>query len=215
MTSYDDLSSQDLEQLCAMKAMMVARYEEELAELQEPSDVEGRLLALRGGVIATDSDSVATGRARAKILGAFVADIRDDHHQKAHECSVEELFVPTPAGPAVMSCRVRGIPHGRVPESTRPRGAHIGVEGALADSWAFVPDPWTDRGGAHTARFDWDGSPDRPSESSWGCGDVYVNRQRAVVLGEACRWQMAREGLPVCGDSPPVDRRWLQAHGIG
>jgi hypothetical protein len=48
----------------------------------------------------------------------------------------------------------------------------------------------------------------------YGCGDVFVDRDRAKSTGRAMRWQMAEAGLPVYGDAPPVTMEWLEENNV-
>jgi len=48
----------------------------------------------------------------------------------------------------------------------------------------------------------------------YGCGDVYVDKDRAKSTGRAMRWQMAEAGLPVYGKAPRVTAEWLKENNI-
>lgn len=53
---------------------------------------------------------------------------------------------------------------------------------------------------------------DRPIQ--YGCGDVFVDKDRAKSTGRALRWQMAKAGLPVYGEAPAVTAEWLKENDI-
>jgi len=48
----------------------------------------------------------------------------------------------------------------------------------------------------------------------YGCGDVYIDKDRAKSTGRALRWQMAEAGLPVYGNAPPVTVEWLKENNV-
>jgi len=48
----------------------------------------------------------------------------------------------------------------------------------------------------------------------YGCGDIFVDKDKAKVIGRSLRWQMAEAGLPVYGEAPRVTAEWLEENNV-
>jgi hypothetical protein len=57
-------------------------------------------------------------------------------------------------------------------------------------------------------------TPEVVKPVQYGCGDVYIDKDRAKSTGRCVRWQMAEVGVPVYGKAEPVTEEWLKENNL-